>query len=84
MSRAVFVEDGTLSTIADVQHDVRMSSLRFALKRAGSWFQVVSSHRCEGCQKQFRITYTDKLTLFAKHEQEAVLEAQHASRQIAS
>ncbi|TPL74142.1 hypothetical protein FJ954_10460 [Mesorhizobium sp. B2-3-15] len=56
----------------------------FALKRAGSWFQVVSSRRCEGCQRQFRITYTDKLTLFAKHEQEAVLEAHTANRQIAS
>lgn len=48
----------------------------FALKRAGSWFQVVSSHRCERCQRQFRITYSNKLTLFAKHEQDSVLEAQ--------
>ncbi|TPI29162.1 hypothetical protein FJW08_18965 [Mesorhizobium sp. B3-2-1] len=54
----------------------------FALKRAGSWFQVISSHRCEGCQRQFRITYPDKLRLFAKHEQLPALEEAQRLAQI--
>jgi predicted RNA-binding Zn-ribbon protein involved in translation (DUF1610 family) len=39
---------------------------RAVIKR-GSWFRAVSKFKCEGCRGEARITYDDKLALFAKH-----------------
>ncbi|PTE07778.1 hypothetical protein C9427_24250 [Mesorhizobium helmanticense] len=33
----------------------------------GSWFQVVSRYKCEGCGHSIRITYPDKVAIFKKH-----------------
>ena len=38
-----------------------------ALVKAGSWFQVVSKFKCEGCHGEILLTYPDKLALFEKH-----------------
>ena len=38
-----------------------------AIVKPGSWFKTVSRIKCEGCQSQLRLTYNDKLEIFAKH-----------------
>ncbi|TIL30543.1 MAG: hypothetical protein E5Y32_27515 [Mesorhizobium sp.] len=40
----------------------------FAVIKNGSWFQVVAHYRCEGCGREIRITYPDKIAIFQKHE----------------
>jgi hypothetical protein len=40
----------------------------FAIVKKGSWFQVVSHYTCEGCEREIRITYPDKIAIFKKHE----------------
>ncbi|MDW6025887.1 hypothetical protein SAZ10_29420 [Mesorhizobium sp. BAC0120] len=37
------------------------------LVKTGTWFQTTSGFRCVRCQKQVRITYSDKVALFDKH-----------------
>jgi len=37
------------------------------LIKKGQWFKSVTGFKCEGCQREARITYEDKLRLFAKH-----------------
>ncbi|TPK75333.1 hypothetical protein FJ930_04330 [Mesorhizobium sp. B2-4-15] len=41
----------------------------FAFVKHGSWFQSVSWYECEGCRRRIRITYPDKLKLFARYQQ---------------
>jgi transposase-like protein len=41
---------------------------KFAVVKKGSWFQVVSQYQCEGCGRAIRITYSDKIAIFKKHE----------------
>ena len=55
------------------------ASLRFAdltfecpfcncqLVKTGGWFQSIHRFKCEGCQSQIRLGYSDKVTLFQKH-----------------
>jgi hypothetical protein len=35
--------------------------------KKGSWFLVVHRFKCEGCNRQVPITYSDKIELFDKH-----------------
>jgi hypothetical protein len=37
------------------------------LVESGRWFQVAASFRCNGCQREVRLTYADKVALFEKH-----------------
>lgn len=39
----------------------------FTVIKNGSWFQVVSHFRCDGCGREIRITYPDKIATFQKH-----------------
>ncbi|PAP98061.1 MAG: hypothetical protein E5Y88_24835 [Mesorhizobium sp.] len=39
----------------------------FTVIKNGSWFQVVSHYKCEGCGREIRITYPDKIGIFQKH-----------------
>ncbi|RWE12304.1 MAG: hypothetical protein EOS23_10660 [Mesorhizobium sp.] len=39
----------------------------FTVIKNGSWFQVVSHYRCDGCGREIRITYPDKIAIFQKH-----------------
>ena len=39
----------------------------FAVIKNGSWFQVVSHYKCEGCGRAIRITYSDKIAIFNRH-----------------
>ncbi|CCV15451.1 conserved hypothetical protein [Mesorhizobium sp. STM 4661] len=36
----------------------------FAFVKNGSWFQVISRYKCEGCGQRIRITYPDKVAIF--------------------
>jgi hypothetical protein len=38
-----------------------------ALVKSGTWFQVVGRFKCEGCQRDVRLTCADKLSLFDRH-----------------
>ena len=38
------------------------------LEKKGSWFMGVHLFKCEGCQRDVRLTYDDKVGLFARHE----------------
>ena len=35
--------------------------------KKGDWFIHASTFKCEGCKGEVRLTYSDKLALFAKH-----------------
>ena len=37
------------------------------LVKTGGWFQSVHRFKCEGCQSQIRLGYSDKVALFQKH-----------------
>ena len=37
------------------------------LVKTGNWFQTVGRFKCEGCQAQIRLSYSDKLAIFEKH-----------------
>jgi transposase-like protein len=38
-----------------------------ALVKSGSWFQTIGRFKCNGCQLEVRLTYSDKVALFDKH-----------------
>ena len=35
--------------------------------KKGFWFISASTFKCDECKGEMRLTYSDKLTLFAKH-----------------
>jgi transposase-like protein len=37
------------------------------LVKTGGWFQTVPGFKCDGCQSQIRLGYSDKVALFQKH-----------------
>jgi hypothetical protein len=39
-----------------------------SLQRRGEWFKVISGYGCEACLQPVRLTYKDKLELFAKYD----------------
>jgi transposase-like protein len=38
-----------------------------ALVKDGNWFMTVGRFKCEGCQAQIRLSYNDKVELFAEY-----------------
>ena len=38
-----------------------------AITKSGSWFKSIVQFKCQGCQREVRLTYTDKIALFEKH-----------------
>jgi ribosomal protein S27E len=45
------------------------------LTKKGSWFLAVHRFKCEGCNRETPITYSDKIVLFKKHAAELPLTA---------
>jgi hypothetical protein len=39
----------------------------YALIRKGRWFKSVSRVKCGGCRREIRMTYDNKIKVFAKH-----------------
>jgi transposase-like protein len=39
------------------------------LVKSGGWFQTIGRFKCNGCQREVRLTYSDKVALFDKHAQ---------------
>ncbi len=39
----------------------------FLMTRAGVWFWTASTFKCQKCKGQRRLSYSDKVALFAKH-----------------
>jgi hypothetical protein len=37
------------------------------IARKGGWFMTASTFKCKECKGQLRLTYSDKVELFAKH-----------------
>jgi transposase-like protein len=37
------------------------------LVKSGGWFQTIGRFKCNGCQREVRLTYSDKVALFDKH-----------------
>ena len=35
--------------------------------KKGAWFMTVHHFECEGCKRDVRVTYSDKVALFAEH-----------------
>jgi hypothetical protein len=46
-------------------------SLKFS--RKGSWFKSAARFTCAGCQREARITYSDKIRIFGRHAHSADL-----------
>ena len=38
-----------------------------ALVKSGSWFYTVPKFKCEGCHRQIRLSYPDRLAIFEKY-----------------
>jgi transposase-like protein len=43
----------------------------YPLVKSGSWFRSVRRFKCEGCKREVRISYFDKVALFEKHARPA-------------
>jgi hypothetical protein len=53
--------------LSDVDLTFKCASCGYRLVRTGSWFLHASGFKCAGCRSQQRITYDDKMKLFARH-----------------
>jgi hypothetical protein len=66
---------GAPMTLASKLDDVLMTfdcpHCGMALIKKGRWFKFVGDFRCAGCQRGVRMTYDDKIRLFAKHARAA-------------
>jgi hypothetical protein len=50
----------------DVMMTLACRTCGFALTKKGSWFKSASLYKCESCGVQGRVTYDDKVRLFAR------------------
>jgi hypothetical protein len=39
----------------------------YLIIKKGGWFMTVSNYKCTNCRGEMRLTYSDKVALFAKH-----------------
>jgi hypothetical protein len=44
--------------------------------KKGSWFAVVHRFKCEGCNREVSITYSDKIALFNKYARPITAQAE--------
>ena len=51
---------------ADVMMMLACRTCGFAITKKGSWFRAVSRYKCESCGVQGRVTYDDKIQVFAR------------------
>ena len=38
-----------------------------SIVKTGGWFMTASTFKCDECKGEVRLTYSDKVALFAKH-----------------
>jgi hypothetical protein len=57
---------GLPDDFADVMMTLACGTCGFALTKKGSWFNSASHYKCESCGVQGRVTYPDKVRLFAR------------------
>jgi hypothetical protein len=59
----------TLSTrLRNVDLTFECERCGYLTVKKGSWFMTISTFKCPVCEDERRLTYSDKLALFAKHE----------------
>jgi len=63
--------EGVAMPLSGSLHSVSMTfecpfCTRTLVKRGG-WFQTIGRFKCKGCQREVRLTYADKVTLFDRH-----------------
>jgi hypothetical protein len=58
---------GLSSDLDDVDLTMRCFYCGHPLVKPGRWFRTVSRFTCEKCQTTSRISYPDKVALFARH-----------------
>ena len=51
---------------ADVMMMLACRTCGIAITKKGSWFKSASRYKCESCGGQGRVTYDDKMRLFAR------------------
>ena len=51
---------------ADVMMMLACRTCGIAITKKGSWFKSASRYKCESCGVQGRVTYDDKMRLFAR------------------
>ena len=52
----------------------------YLIVKKGTWFMTVSTFKCCKCKAEQRLTYSDKLALFAKHAYLAQVNSDSPSR----
>jgi hypothetical protein len=52
----------------------------YLIVKKGTWFMTVSTFKCCKCKAEQRLTYSDKLALFAKHAHLAQVNSDSPSR----
>ena len=55
------------SSLRSVDLTFECPACNYAKVESGAWFQAVGRFKCEGCQREVRLTYADKVALFEKH-----------------
>jgi transposase-like protein len=59
----------TLSTrLRNVDLTLECEPCGYLLVKKGGWFMTISTFKCQVCKSERRLTYSDKVELFAKHE----------------
>jgi hypothetical protein len=58
----------TLSTqLRHVDLTLKCKGCGYLIVRRGTWFMTASTFKCCKCKTELRLTYSDKIALFAKH-----------------
>jgi hypothetical protein len=52
----------------------------FLMIKTGVWFWTASTFKCQECKGKRRLTYSDKVALFAKHSHLALAESRSGIR----
>ena len=55
------------SLLHDVALTLECKHCFHSIIKKGSWFLVVHRFKCEGCNRQVPLTYSDEIALFNKH-----------------
>ena len=55
------------SRLRDVDLALECQHCGHLIVKKGAWFMTASTFKCQECTGQLRLTYSDKVELFAKH-----------------
>ena len=53
--------------LRDVDLTLECQRCRHLIIKKGNWFLRASTFKCDKCKGEVRLTYSDKIALFAKH-----------------